>query len=111
MFIYVMLQNGENSLETDMNYEQYGHCYIDKNLTAGSAGVNRKLPGWGSKKIRSPGANLPSVSLIPVVHLDLRISPRIFENIRNDPIVLFSGAWGKVIMKKSEEKNLATRSI
>jgi hypothetical protein len=47
-----MLQNEENSLETDKNSEQYGHCYIDKNLTAGSAGVNRKLPwlGWGSQK-------------------------------------------------------------
>ncbi len=28
-----------------------------------------------------PVANLPPVSLIPVVHLDLRISPRIFEKI------------------------------
>ncbi len=26
-------------------------------------------------------ANLPPVSLIPVVHLDLRVSPRIFEKI------------------------------
>jgi hypothetical protein len=30
-------------------------------------------------------ANLPPVSLIPVVHLYLRISPRIFEKIRNGP--------------------------
>jgi hypothetical protein len=27
------------------------------------------------------GGNLPPVSLTPVVHLDLRISPRIFEKI------------------------------
>jgi hypothetical protein len=27
------------------------------------------------------GSNLPPVSLTPVVHLDLRISPRIFEKI------------------------------
>ncbi len=27
------------------------------------------------------GATLPPVSLIPVVHLNLRISPRIFEKI------------------------------
>jgi hypothetical protein len=33
----------------------------------------------------TPVANLPPVSLTPVVHLDLRISPRIFEKIRNDP--------------------------
>jgi hypothetical protein len=32
-------------------------------------------------------AKLPPVSLIPVVHLDLQISPRIFEKIRNDPII------------------------
>jgi hypothetical protein len=29
----------------------------------------------------TPVANLPPVSLTPVVHLDLRISPRIFEKI------------------------------
>ena len=108
-----MLQNEENSLENDKNSEQYGHCYIDNNLTAGSEGLNRKLPGlgWGSQKIRFQGANLPPVSLIPVVHLDLRMPPRIFENIRNDPIVLFSRASGKMIMKKSEAKNLATLSL
>jgi hypothetical protein len=32
-----------------------------------------------------PAANLPPVSLIPVVHLYLRISPRIFKKIRNGP--------------------------
>jgi hypothetical protein len=32
-----------------------------------------------------PAANLPPVSTTPVVHLDLRISPRIFEKIRNGP--------------------------
>ncbi len=56
----------------------------------------------------TPVANLPPVSLtnllpyqqhhlqkfaagvtIPVVHLHLRISPRIFENIRTDPTVIF----------------------
>jgi hypothetical protein len=31
------------------------------------------------------------VSLTPVVYLDLRISPRIFEKIRNDPNVII---WG-----------------
>jgi hypothetical protein len=36
-------------------------------------------------------ANLLPVSLIPVVHLDLQISPRIFEKIRNDPSVKFRG--------------------
>jgi hypothetical protein len=35
--------------------------------------------------------NLPPVSLTPVVHLDLRISPLIFEKIRNDPNVIIRG--------------------
>jgi hypothetical protein len=37
------------------------------------------------------GGNLPPVLLTPVVHLDLRISPRIFEKIRNDPNVIIRG--------------------
>ena len=39
----------------------------------------------------TPLANLPPVSLTPMVHLDLRISPRIFEKIRNDPTVIIRG--------------------
>jgi hypothetical protein len=35
--------------------------------------------------------NVPQVSLLPVVHLELRISPQIFEKIRNDPYVSFRG--------------------
>jgi len=38
--------------------------------------------------------NLPPVSLIPVVHLGLRISPRIFEKIQNGPNVILWG-WGE----------------
>jgi hypothetical protein len=34
---------------------------------------------------------LPPVLLTPVVNLDLRISPRIFEKIRNDPNVIVRG--------------------
>ncbi len=37
------------------------------------------------------GGKLPPVSLTPVVHLNLRISPRIFEKIRNDPTVIIRG--------------------
>jgi hypothetical protein len=36
----------------------------------------------------TPVENLAPVSLTPVVNLDLRISPRIFEKIRNDPNVI-----------------------
>jgi hypothetical protein len=46
----------------------------------------------------TPVVNLPL--MIPVVHLDLQKSPgifEIFEIIRNDSIILFSVAWGKMI--------------
>jgi hypothetical protein len=42
----------------------------------------------------TPVANLPPVSLIPVVHLYLRISPQIFDKIRNGPIGILWG-WGE----------------
>jgi hypothetical protein len=37
---------------------------------------------------------LPPVSLIPVVHLDLQISPQIFEKIQNGPNGILWG-WGE----------------
>jgi hypothetical protein len=37
------------------------------------------------------GGKFAMVSLIPVVHHDLRISSRIFEKNRNDPNVIFRG--------------------
>jgi hypothetical protein len=53
-----------------------------------------------------PVANLPPVS--PVVHLDLRISPRIFEKNLDDPYVIFRGLgegdlWKKTWSKKSRD--------
>ncbi len=36
-------------------------------------------------------ANLPPLSLTPVLHLDLRLSPRIFEKIRNDTNFIIRG--------------------
>jgi hypothetical protein len=48
---------------------------------------------------------------MPVVNLDLRISPRIFEKVRSDPNAILR-AWGKMIdEKKSEAKNLVTLSL
>jgi hypothetical protein len=38
-----------------------------------------------------PAAILPPVSLIPVVNLELRISPRIFEKIQNVPNGILRG--------------------
>jgi hypothetical protein len=48
--------------------------------------------------------SVPPVSLIPVVHLDLRISPRIFEKFRNDPNVIFRGLGEDDSSKKPEAK-------
>jgi hypothetical protein len=46
-----------------------------------------------------PVANLPLLSFISVVHLHLRISPRIFEQILNDPSVIFGGL-GEMIQEE-----------
>ncbi len=47
--------------------------------------------------------SLLPVSLIPVVHLDLRISPRIFEKIWNSPNGILWG-WGKLIHEKNQKQ-------
>ncbi len=39
-------------------------------------------------------SHLPPVSLTPVVNIELRISPRIFEKIRNGPNRILWG-WGE----------------
>ena len=46
----------------------------------------------------TPAANLPPVSLTPVVHLDLTL--REFSKKIEMILMLFSGAWGKVIHEK-----------
>ena len=53
---------------------------------------------------------LPPVALIPManLHLDLQISPRIFEKIQQDPNVIFRGlgeddSWKKDWSKKSRD--------
>jgi hypothetical protein len=58
-----------------------------------------------------PVANLLLVSLTPVMRLDLRISPRIFEKIQNDPIVIFRGLGEDDSLKKLKAKNLVTLSL
>ncbi len=47
-----------------------------------------------------PVANLPPVSLTPVVHLDLRISREFSKKIEMI-LMLLSGAWGKVIHEEN----------
>jgi hypothetical protein len=44
--------------------------------------------------------HLSPVSTTPVVHLDLRISTRIFEKIRNGPNGMLMG-WGETDHKKT----------
>jgi hypothetical protein len=49
---------------------------------------------------------IPVANLTPVVHLDLRISPWIFETIRNDPNVIFRG-----LGEDDSRKNLVKLSL
>ncbi len=44
--------------------------------------------------------SLPLMSFIPVLHFDLRISPWIFEKVRNSPIVIFRGLGEDDLRKK-----------
>jgi hypothetical protein len=53
-----------------------------------------------------PAANLPPVSLIPVVHLYLRISPRIFEKFET-VLMGYSGAWGRLIHEKNQKQKVS----
>jgi hypothetical protein len=55
--------------------------------------------------------HLPPVSLTPVANLELRISPRIFEKIRNDPNGIIRGLEETDSRKKPEAKNLVTLSL
>jgi hypothetical protein len=50
--------------------------------------------------------NLPPVSLTPVVHLELRKSPRIFEKIRNGPNDILRGL-GKLIHEKNQKSKIS----
>ncbi len=55
--------------------------------------------------------HLPPVSLTPVANLELRISPRIFEKIRNGPNGIIRGLGETSSRKKPEAKNLVTLSL
>jgi hypothetical protein len=52
------------------------------------------------------GGNFPPVSTTPVVHLDLRVSPRIFEKFEMI-LMLLSGAWEKVIHEKNPKQKIS----
>ncbi len=53
--------------------------------------------------VNDVGGKLPPVSTTPVVHLELRISPRIFENIRNGLNGIVRGLGGKLIDEKNQK--------
>jgi hypothetical protein len=55
--------------------------------------------------------HLPPVSTTPVVHIELRISPRIFEKIRNCRNGILRGLGKLVHEKKPEVENLVTLSL
>jgi hypothetical protein len=55
--------------------------------------------------------HLPPVSLTPVANLELRISPRIIEKIRNGPNGIIRGLGETGSRKKPEAKNLVTLSL
>jgi hypothetical protein len=55
--------------------------------------------------------NINNFAWTPVVHLDLRKSPRIFEKIRNEPNVIFMGLGEGDSWKNPEAKDLVTLSL
>ncbi len=55
--------------------------------------------------------HLPPVSLTLVANLELRISPWIFEKIRNDPNGILRGLAETDPWKKPEVENLVTLSL
>jgi hypothetical protein len=55
--------------------------------------------------------HLPPVSTTPVVNLELRISPRIFEKIQNGPYGIISGLGETDPCRKPEVENLVVLSL
>jgi hypothetical protein len=55
--------------------------------------------------------HLPPLSLTPVANLELPISLRIFEKIRNDPSDIIRGLGETDSRKKPEAKNLVTLTL
>ncbi len=75
-------------------------------LVAKFAAVVVDTGGKFAAGVVDTGGKLPPVSMTPVVHLDLRISPRIFEKIRNGPNGIL-GAGGKLIHKKNQKQKIS----
>ncbi len=69
------------------------------------------LPKGFQKKYWEIFLHLPPVSLTPVGHLELRISPRIFEKNRNGPNGIIRGFGETDPCRKPEVKNLVALSL
>jgi hypothetical protein len=63
--------------------------------------IEQPAGGKFTAGVLDTGGNLPPMSLIPVVHLELPISPRIFDKIRKVNVMFFLGAWVKMIHEKT----------
>jgi hypothetical protein len=50
--------------------------------------------------------HLSPVSVTPVVHLELRISSRIFEKFWNS-LKVYLGVWGKLIHEKNQKLKIS----
>jgi hypothetical protein len=81
------------------------HCLKEINQGIDSRFSNNLNLHAVATSVVDTGGNLPPVLLIPVVHLDLRISPRIFEKIRNGPNGILWGE-GKLIHGKNQRQKV-----
>ncbi len=91
---------------------EYTKIYLYVNST--TQRCSKKIIKTFLIEVHKPPVSTTPVSTTPVVHLELRISPRLFEKIRNDPNVVYVifGDWGEDdSWKKPEAKNLATLSL
>ncbi len=72
--------------------------------------VNSTTQGCPNKIItiflKEDFTHLPPVSTTPVVNLELRISPRIFEKIET-VLMWYSGAGGKLIDEKNQKRKIS----
>jgi hypothetical protein len=72
--------------------------------------VNSTIQRWPNKIIKifqiEDFFHLPPVSATPVVNLELAISPRLLEKIRNGPNGTLWG-WGELIQKKNQKQKIS----
>jgi hypothetical protein len=55
-------------------------------------------------------SHLLRLSTTPVVHLELQTSPQINEKFET-ALMVYSGAWGKLIHEKNQVENIMTLSL